>query len=289
MYEQLILNGIISGSMYALIAIGYTMVYGIGRFVNFAHGELFLAGAFMHYTLHSYFELPLILSLILSVLSVSVMGIIVERIAFRPFRDSNQFIPLINTIGISVILQSTYQVIFGVNSKTLRKTQNVSEGLHFGSIIITPVQIGIVVTATVAFFLLLFFLNKTRMGKAIRATAEDREIASVLGININGTITATFALGSGLAAIAGILMGYDQDFSPTIGSITGIKAFTAAVLGGIGSVPGAALGGVIIGLLESFLAYYISSGYKECLIFLILLLLLFFRPQGLLGKRMGRF
>ena len=289
MHDQLIINGLISGSMYALIAIGYTMVYGIGRFVNFAHGELFLAGAFIHYTLHCYFGLSLIPSLILSVLSVSVMGIIVERVAFKPFRDANQFIPLINTIGISVILQSTYQVIFGVDSKTLRKTQNVSEGLHFGSIIITPIQIGIVVTSIMALLLLLLFLKKTRMGKAIRATAEDREIASVLGINVNGAITATFALGSGLAAVAGILMGYDQDFSPTIGSITGIKAFTAAVLGGIGSVPGAAIGGVIIGLLESYLAFYISSGYKECLIFLILLLLLFFRPQGLLGKRLDRF
>ena len=289
MHEQLIINGIISGSMYALIAIGYTMVYGIGRFVNFAHGELFLAGAFIYYALHSQLGIPLVLSLILAVLSVSMMGIIVERVAFKPFRDANQFIPLINTIGISVILQSTFQVIFGVDSKTLRIAQNVSEGLHFGSIIITPVQIGIVVTSIIVFLLLLLFLNKTRMGKAIRATAEDREIASVLGINVNRTITATFALGSGLAAVAGILMGYDQDFSPTIGSITGIKAFTAAVLGGIGSVPGAALGGVLIGLLESYLAFYISSGYKECLIFVILLLLLFFRPQGLLGKKLGRF
>jgi len=289
MYDQLIINGIISGSMYALIAIGYTMVYGIGRFINFAHGELFLAGAFVHYTLHSLFALPSVLSLILSVLSVAIMGIIVERIAFKPFRDANQFIPLINTIGISVILQSTYQIIFGADSKTLRVTQYVSEGLHFGDIIITPVQIGIISTSLIAFLLLLLFLNKTRMGTAIRATAEDREIAAVLGINVNAAIAVTFAIGSGLAAIAGILMGYNQDFSPTIGSIVGIKAFTAAVLGGIGSVSGAAIGGLVIGLLETYLAFYISSGYKECFIFLILLLLLFFRPQGLLGKKLSRF
>lgn len=172
-------------------------------------------------------------------------------------------------------------MLFGVNTKSLRTTFEFTEGFSFFNARITSVQIIIIVSTAVTAFLLLFFLKKTKFGKALRATSEDREIASVLGIDTNLTISMTFAIGSGLAAIAGILIGYDQNISPTMGVTTGIKAFTAAVLGGIGNIPGAVAGGIAIGMIETYAALYISSGYKEAIIFLVLLLLLFFRPNGI--------
>ena len=281
MQSQILMNGIISGSIYALIAIGYTMIYGIGKFINFAHGEVFMAGAFFYYLLHIMIGIPILPAALCSVFLASVLGVLIERIAYRRFRDKSRFIPLINTIGVSIFLQSLFLMLFGVNTKSLRTNFEFTEGFSFFNARITSVQIIIIVSTAVTAFLLLFFLKKTKFGKALRATSEDREIASVLGIDTNLTISMTFAIGSGLAAIAGILIGYDQNISPTMGVTTGIKAFTAAVLGGIGNIPGAVAGGIAIGMIETYAALYISSGYKEAIIFLVLLLLLFFRPNGI--------
>lgn len=278
------MNGIISGSIYALIAIGYTMVYGIGRFINFAHGEVFMAGAFLYYYFHIMNGIPILPSALASVIAVSALGVLIEKIAYRRFRDTSRFIPLINTIGISIFLQSLFLMLYGVNTRSLKTNFQFEEGFSILNAKITSIQITIIAATAVLTLLLFLFLKKTKFGKALRATSEDREIASILGININKTIAGTFAIGSALAAIAGILIGYDQNISPTMGVTTGIKAFTAAVLGGIGNIPGAVVGGFTIGIIETYAAFYISSGYKEAIIFLILLLLLFFRPNGILTK-----
>lgn len=278
------MNGVISGSIYALIAIGYTMVYGIGRFINFAHGEVFMAGAFLYYYFHIMSGIPILPSALASVIAVSALGVFIEKIAYRRFRDTSRFIPLINTIGISIFLQSLFLMLYGVNTRSLKTNFQFEEGFSILNAKITSIQITIIAATAVLTLLLFLFLKKTKFGKALRATSEDREIASILGININKMIAGTFAIGSALAAIAGILIGYDQNISPTMGVTTGIKAFTAAVLGGIGNIPGAVAGGFTIGIIETYAAFYISSGYKEAIIFLILLLLLFFRPNGILTK-----
>lgn len=288
MYNQVLVNGIIAGSSYALIAIGYTMVYGIGRFINFAHGEMYMMGAFLFYSFRFLLGLEPVISAFLSIVLVAFAGVLLEKVAYKYFRDKSKFIPLINTVGASIFLQSIFSIIFGVNDKSLSNTKQFSSGLELFGILITPIQLLIVFSTIVLTSILFFLLKKTRLGKAIRATSEDREIASVLGININLTISATFAIGSGLAAIAGILVGHDQNISPTMGCMVGIKAFTAAVLGGIGNITGAVLGGLGIGLIESYTGFFISSGYKEGIIFLILLLLLLFRPHGILGKFEGK-
>ena len=289
MHNQLILNGIIAGSIYALIAIGYTMIYGIGKFINFAHGEVCLAGAFIYYTFHIQLGISALPSAIISIILVAIVGLLLERIAYRPFRDKSHFVPLINTIGVSIFLQSLYMMVFGVNAKSLNTSNEIAPGLAFAGAVITPIQIIILSTTLILMLFLMLFLKRSRMGKALRATSEDREIASVLGVNTNTTSAVTFAIGAGLAAVAGILIGYDQNITPSMGGVTGIKAFTAAVLGGIGSVPGAVVGGLSIGIIETYLSFYISNGYKEGVIFLILLLLLFFRPNGILGKKWSRF
>lgn len=288
MHSQIIMNGIISGSIYALIAIGYTMIYGIGKFINFAHGEVFMAGAFSYYLLHIQIGVPILPAVAVSVILVSLLGVLIEKIAYRRFRDTSRFIPLINTIGISIFLQSLFLMLFGVNTKSLKTNFQFEEGFSIFNAKITSIQIIIIAATAVSALLLFLFLKKTKFGKALRATSEDREIASILGININMTISGTFAIGSALAAIAGILIGYDQNISPTMGITTGIKAFTAAVLGGIGNIPGAVAGGIAIGMIETYAALYISSGYKEAIIFLILLSLLFFRPNGIFTSKVRK-
>lgn len=282
MHSQIIVNGIIAGSIYALIAIGYTMIYGIGKFINFAHGEMCMAGALLFYFFKVQLGMDVLLSASLSISLISILGIALEKVAYKPFRDKSKFVPLINTIGASVFLQGLFSIFFGPNAKSLRGSAEVPQGLVFFGTFISPVQILIIVATFVLAALLFLLLRKSKVGKALRATSEDREIATVLGVNIDPMISATFAIGSGLAALAGILVGYDQTVSPTMGAAIGIKAFTAAVLGGIGSVGGAVAGGFAIGIIESYVGLYMSSGYKEGMIFLVLLFLLFFRPQGII-------
>lgn len=295
-FLQQLINGVTLGSVYGLIAIGYTMVYGIIGMINFAHGEIYMIGAFCSLAAFmvfgllglSYIPLMLVLVLIFAMLFTSCYGWAIERIAYRPLRTSNRTAPLITAIGMSIALQNFVQLTQGARVKTL---QPVIEGgiqiLGSGS---TSVQISylqiIIILLTVSLMVIFsLIISKTSLGRAQRACEQDKTMSSLLGINVDRTISITFVLGAALAAVAGLMVVlYYGVFNFFIGFLAGVKAFTAAVLGGIGSIPGAMLGGLLIGLIEAFWSAYFSIEYKDVAVFSILVLVLIFRPSGLLGK-----
>ena len=295
MFAQQLINGLALGAVYALIALGYTMVYGILQLINFAHGEVYMLGAYLGIIVLgvlTYLGLPaysLMLSLLITVLvSMSfcaVYGAAIERIAYRPLRNATKLAPLISAVGMSIILQNIVMLTQGKEYKNL-PPMLPSEGFTLFGANVSPVQVFILSGSILIMIALHLFVQKTRLGKAMRATSQDRVMAGLVGININQVISITFMIGSALAAVAGVMVTlYYGVVHFFMGYLAGIKAFTAAVLGGIGSIPGAMLGGFMLGLIENFCASYISSVYKDAFAFMVLIITLILRPSGLLGQK----
>ncbi len=281
--EQLI-NGLSTGSIYALIALGYTMVYGIARMINFAHGDIIMVGAYALYVGVSLMNLPIAAAILLSIIVCAVLGITVEKVAYKPLRKAPPLAVLITAIGVSFLLQNLALLIFKATPIPFQSVIQVPS-VSIGGITISGVTIVTLVMTLISMVILTLFINQTRAGSAMRAVSEDKGAAELMGINVNRTISQTFAIGSVLAAIAGILyICQYQSLRPTLGALPGIKAFVAAVLGGIGNVPGAMLGGIVLGLIESIAKAYISTELSDAIVFGVLVVVLLVRPSGLLGK-----
>ncbi len=281
--EQLI-NGLRSGSIYALIALGYTMVYGIAKMINFAHGDIIMVGAYSLYVTIGILKLPVVLGVIITVVVCAVLGVLIEKIAYKPLRKAPSLAVLITAIGISFLLQSLALLIFKANPIPFKSIVTL-KAVTIGGITISGVTIVTLGVTFVCMVLLTLFITKTKAGSAMRAVSEDKAAAQLMGINVNKTISMTFAIGSALAAVAGIMFICQyQSMTPTLGALPGIKAFVAAVLGGIGSIPGAMIGGLLLGLIESISKAYISSELADAIVFSVLVLVLLVKPSGLLGK-----
>lgn len=277
------------GSVYAIIALGYTMVYGIAKMLNFAHGDVIMVGAYAAFFVVGKFNMPAIVAIFASILICTLLGVLIERLAYKPLRGASSLSVLITAIGVSYFLQNAAQILWGTDTKifpTLFDLGNIS--LFGGQLHISLLTILTIVACIIIMIVLTTFINKTKIGKAMRACSEDKETAQLMGINVNTTISITFAIGSGLAAIASILLcsAYPA-INPTLGSMPGIKAFTAAVFGGIGSIPGAFIGGLLLGILETFSKVYISSQMSDGIVFLVLIIVLLIKPTGLLGKKIS--
>jgi branched-chain amino acid transport system permease protein len=283
MLQQLV-NGLILGSVYALIALGYTMVYGIIKLINFAHGDLYMMGAFIGYYLINSFQLNFFLALILTMVLTACLGVLIEFLAYRPLRNSTKIAALITAIGVSFFLEYGMVYLFGANTRAFPQALETVK-YNLGPITVTNVQLTILGVSVFLMLALQFIVQKTKMGKAMRAVSVDSDAAQLMGINVNSTISFTFALGSALAGAAGVLIGlYYNSVDPLMGMAPGIKAFVAAVLGGIGIIPGAALGGFIIGLLETLAVTIGLSSYRDAVVYGILIVILLVRPAGILGK-----
>ena len=279
-----VINGLSTGSMYALVAIGYTIVYGIGKMINFAHGEIIMASAYFAYVGMSFLHLPALVAVILSIILTALLGVLTENVAYKPLRGKGSLEVLITAIGVSYLLQNIFYMIFTSSGRTF--PQIMPKGaINIGGLSITYITIITLIVSFVATGILLFFINKTRLGKAMRAVSEDQGAAQLMGINVSTTISLAFAIGSGLGALAGVI--YGAKFSiinPYIGQMLGIKAFIAAVLGGIGSIPGAMVGGLLMGVAESLTIAYISSDFSDAVVFGILILVLLIKPAGIFGS-----
>ncbi|MCK9417777.1 MAG: branched-chain amino acid ABC transporter permease [Nitrospirae bacterium] len=295
MFTQQLINGLALGAVYALIALGYTMVYGILQLINFAHGEVYMLGAYLGiivlgvltYLGLTAYSLPmsLLLTVIISMAFCAAYGAVIERVAYRPLRNASKLAPLISAVGMSIILQNFVMLAQGKEYKNL-PPMLPSEGFTIFGANVSPVQIFILSASVLIMAGLHLFVARTRLGKAMRATSQDKVMAGLVGIDINQVISITFMIGSALAAVAGVMVTlYYGVVHFFMGYLAGIKAFTAAVLGGIGSIPGAMLGGFMLGLIENFGASYISSVYKDAFTFLVLIIVLVIRPSGLLGEK----
>ena len=296
-FLQELVNGITTGALYSLVALGFSMVYGVLKLLNFAHGDLYMIGAYVGFFVIQWFggpsaltiPVPLLL-LVMFVLAAGLvggLGVAIERFAYRPLRDAPRIAPLITAIGISFFLENAALLLFGAQFRVYNTADfiSLSSGIQIGSVTIDSVQILVLVLGLVLMVGLQQVVNRTRLGKQMRAVAADREAAEMMGINVNFTISATFFLGSALAGIAGVMGGllFNQ-VTATIGFIVGLKAFTASVVGGIGSLPGAMLGGLLIGVAESMITGYISSTYTNLFVFALLIVVMLVRPSGLLGR-----
>lgn len=282
-----LINGISLGSVYAIIALGYTMVYGIAKMLNFAHGDVIMVGAYISFCTTSYLHLPPIVSVLIAMIVCTILGIVIEGLAYKPLRKASSLAVLITAIGVSYFLQNAALLIWGSAPKTFTSIVPIdSFALFGGKLIITPESIITVLSCIVIMIALTLFTRKSKMGKAMRAVSEDKDAAELMGINVNVTISLTFAIGSALAAIAGVLLcsAYPV-LIPTTGSMPGIKAFTAAVFGGIGSIPGAMIGGILLGIIEIFSKSYISTNLSDAIVFAVLIIVLLVKPTGLLGKK----
>ena len=281
---QQLANGLILGSVYALLALGYTMVYGIIKLINFAPGDIYMIGAFMGYYLINTLHLNFFVALILSMVGTAILGVVIEFLAYRPLRNSTRIAALITAIGVSFLLE--YGMVFFVGANT-RSFPQVIETVRYtiGPVSISNIQLMILGISILLMVGLQFIVQKTKMGKAMRAVSVDSDAAQLMGINVNRTISFTFALGSALAGAAGVLIAlYYNSLEPLMGMTPGIKSFVAAVLGGIGIIPGAALGGFVIGLLETFATAVGLSDFRDAIVYAILIIILLVRPAGILGK-----
>jgi branched-chain amino acid transport system permease protein len=284
MFWQQIVNALNLGAMYSLLAIGYTMVYGIIKLINFAHGEIFMCGAFFTWWFMTSFAVPFPIAALLGIMLSTVLGIGVERIAYRPLRNAPRFAVIISVLGMSIFLQNMARIIWGAESQTFEVDFDVAP-IIIGNVVIPIKKVFILATSFVLMVFLGLYVKKTYIGKAMRATAADPEAAEMMGININAVIVLTFAIGSAMGAVAGILFAINYNsIDPFMGFNAGLKAFTAAVLGGIGNIYGAMIGGILLGLFEGIGAGYISSMYRDAFAFGVLILVLIFRPEGLLGE-----
>jgi len=284
LFAQLLVNGLIAGGTYALAAIGYSMVYGSLKFINFAHGSVAMVGAYFVYGLAvSRLNVPLLPAVLLAMFLTALLGVLIERVAYRPLRRAPKLAPLTTAIAVSFVLDALVMIIAGADIKTFNLP--AQRGYKIGPVFITSVQIIIIVTSLVAMVGLYVLLNRTKLGKAIRAVADDGNLAEVSGMDANLVISAVFAIGSALAALAGALIGLDTNLQPTMGFNITVKAFAAVVLGGLGSVPGAIVGGFLIGIAENLGVWFIPSVWKDTIAYGILILMLFFRPSGIFGKK----
>ncbi len=278
-----LISGISLGSVYAIIALGYTMVYGIAKMLNFAHGDVIMVGGYVSFCAMYYLGLPGWLATILAMVVCTVLGVVIEGLAYKPLREAGSLAVLITAIGVSYFLQNAAQLIWTASPKVY--TPVITGNLNVGGLSIPYVSLLTIAACIIIMVGLTIFTSKSKMGKAMRACSEDKGAAQLMGINVNRTISMTFAIGSALAAIAGVLLCSSYtSLMPTTGSMPGIKAFTAAVFGGIGSIPGAFLGGILLGIIESMAKAYISMNLANSIVFAVLIIILLVRPAGLLGK-----
>ncbi len=282
-----LINGISLGSVYAIIALGYTMVYGIAKMLNFAHGDVIMVGAYVCFFAVANYSLPPLVGVLLAMVVCTVLGIVIERLAYKPLRQAPSLAVLITAIGVSYFLQNGAQLLWGSNNKMFPVFLNGDAlSLMDGELRVSVATVVNVVACVAIMLVLSWFTGKTKMGKAMRACSEDKGAAQLMGINVDTTISMTFAIGSALAAVAGVLyMSSYPILVPTTGSMPGIKAFTAAVFGGIGSIPGALLGGLLLGVIEIFAGGYISTQLQNAIVFAVLIVVLLVKPSGLLGKQ----
>ncbi len=280
-----IINGISLGSVYAIIALGYTMVYGIAKMLNFAHGDIIMVGGYLCFCSVQYLGLPPLVGTVLAVVGCTVLGIVIERLAYKPLRSAPSLAVLITAIGVSYFLQNLALLIWKSDPKVFPSVVKLPTiSLFGGQLNIAPLSIVTVLTCIAVMVALTLFTQRTKMGKAMRACSEDKGAAQLMGIDVNATISMVFAIGSGLAAIAGVLLcSAYPTLMPTTGSLPGIKAFTAAVFGGIGSIPGAMLGGILLGIIEIFAKAYIGTELADAIVFGVLIIVLLVKPSGLLG------
>lgn len=281
-----LVNGISLGSVYAIIALGYTMVYGIAKMLNFAHGDVIMVGGYTCYCTMAYLGCNPFIAVLLSIVVCTLLGIVVEKLAYKPLRNAPSLDVLITAIGVSYLLQNLALIIWKSDPKSFVSVIDVpSVSLFGGQLVISAVSIVTVCANILIMLGLMFFTTRTKMGKAMRAVSEDKDAAQLMGINVNSTISMVFAIGSGLAAIAGVLLcSAYPTLMPTTGQMPGIKAFVAAVLGGIGSIPGAMFGGILLGVIEIFAKAYISTQLSDAVVFAVLIVVLLVKPAGLLGK-----
>ena len=282
-----LINGVSLGSIYAVIALGYTMVYGIAKMLNFAHGDVIMVGAYIVFALTSYAGVNPYLALVISMAACTLLGMAIERFAYKPLRGASPLAVLITAIGVSYFLQNMALLIFGSQAKSFTSIVNLPAlTLAGGKITISAETIVTIIVSLIITISLTLFVNKTKPGRAMLAVSEDKGAAQLMGVNVNATISLTFAIGSGLAAVAGVLLcsAYPTLSSQT-GAMPGIKAFVAAVLGGIGSIPGAVIGGVLIGVIEILSRSYISSQMADAIVFAVLIIVLLVKPTGILGKK----
>ena len=282
-----LINGISLGSVYAIIALGYTMVYGIAKMLNFAHGDVIMVGAYVCFFAIANYSLPPLVGVLLAMAVCTVLGIVIERLAYKPLRQAPSLAVLITAIGVSYFLQNGAQLLWGSNNKMFPAfLEGDALSLMNGELRVSVATVVNVAACVVIMLVLTWFTGKTKMGKAMRACSEDKGAAQLMGINVDTTISMTFAIGSALAAVAGVLyMSSYPILVPTTGSMPGIKAFTAAVFGGIGSIPGAFLGGLLLGVIEIFAGGYISTQLQNAIVFAVLIVVLLVKPSGLLGKQ----
>ena len=284
-FRSYLISGISLGSIYAIIALGYTMVYGIAKMLNFAHGDIIMVGGYVSFCAMSYLGLPALPSALLAMLACTMLGIIIERLAYKPLRSAPSLAVLITAIGVSYFLQNSALLIWKAAPKSYPAVVSGSAEFFGGELKVPYISLLTIVICLVIMLGLSTFVSKSKMGKAMRACSEDKGAAQLMGINVNRTISMTFAIGSALAAIAGVLLcSFNSQLMPTTGSMPGIKAFTAAVFGGIGSIPGAFLGGLLLGIIEAMAKAYISMQLANSIVFAVLIVVLLVKPSGLLGK-----
>ena len=282
-----LINGLSLGSIYAIIALGYTMVYGIAKMLNFAHGDVIMIGAYIAFCGLQYWGIPPVLAILLAMVFCTVLGVTIEGFAYRPLRQATSLAVLITAIGMSYLLQNIALMIWGANPKSFPTTFINGSNFRLGQLNISSATLFTIAANVIIMVTLTLFTSRTKLGKATRCVSEDRGAAELMGINVNRTISLTFAIGSALAAIAGVLLCSSYPIlQPTTGSMPGIKAFTAAVFGGIGSIPGAMLGGILLGVIEIFGKAYISTELGDAIVFAVLIIVLLVKPAGLLGKPM---
>ncbi|MBE6111617.1 MAG: branched-chain amino acid ABC transporter permease [Peptococcaceae bacterium] len=288
-----LISGISLGSIYAIIALGYTMVYGIAKMLNFAHGDVIMVGAYICFFATMRFGMPPLAGVLLSMVVCTLLGIIIERLAYKPLRQAPALAVLITAIGMSYFLQNSAQLLWTSSPKVFQSVVGAINGqtglkLFDGALSISYVTIVTIIVCIVIMVALVTFVNKTKTGKAMRAVSEDKGAAQLMGINVNTTISLTFAIGSALAAVAGVLLcSAYPTLVPTTGAMPGIKAFTAAVFGGIGSIPGALIGGILLGIIEIFAKAYITTQLSDAIVFAVLIVVLLVKPTGLLGKKVS--
>lgn len=283
-FIQQVINGLMLGSVYALLALGYTMVYGIIKLINFAHGDIYMLGAYFGYFFIKVLHLNFFIALILAMAVSAVIGVLIEYIAYRPLRHSPRIAVLISALGISFLLENGMTYLYGSDQRSFPQAIKTVQ-YHFYGIQVSNIQLIIAVTSIVLMLLLTYVVKRTKMGRAMRAVSADPDAATLMGININHTISFTFAIGSALAAAGGVLIGlYYNSIDPLMGMTPGLKAIVAAVLGGIGIIPGAAVGGWLIGILETMVQATSFSAYKDAVVYAMLIVILLIKPTGILGK-----
>lgn len=284
-YLQQLINSLSVGSIYALIALGYTMVYGIIKLINFAHGDILMMGSYFGYVMGRYMGLSFLPSVILAMVFCALAGVLIDKIAYLPLRNAPRLSPLITALAVSIFIQNLFRTIFGPQTMRMPELLPNMANIQIGEIYISSITAIVFIVSVICMVTLNILVKFTKMGRAMRAVSEDQGAAQLMGVNVNHTISMTFAIGSALAAVGGVLLGLTyQQVSPMMGSMPGLKAFVAAVIGGIGIIPGAMIGGYVIGLVETFAKISPYSSWADAIVFLILIIVLIFKPSGILGK-----